>query len=115
MSTIRATNWIVALAALYAPALLPLAGIGPLNECPHCVRTYLLWFPALPGALLASPLRTISAWLFLAAALAIAAGLAWSLAHAWRRWPRRASIAALAAASMLSAFNALAFAAALRM
>ena len=114
MSSPRATSWILAIAALYAPALIPLAGVGPLNECPHCVRIYLFWFPALPGAMLASPLRTVSEWLFITAALAFAACLAWALTRAWQGWNRTAGIALLVIAALLSAFNALAFAAALR-
>lgn len=106
--------WVTALAALYLPALLPLAGVGPLTECPHCVRIYLFWSPALPGALIASPLRTISEWLHIAAALFITATFAWALAHIARRVPRAAGFALLAATAVLAAINALVFAAALR-
>lgn len=39
---------VLGLGAVYLPALVPLCGIGPLTECPHCVETYLQWLPLAP-------------------------------------------------------------------
>ena len=41
-SLLRAVAW------LWLPTLLPLA-VGPLSECGHCVRTYLMLMPLVPG------------------------------------------------------------------
>lgn len=53
----------MALGSLFVPPLLPLLGIGPLTECPHCVWNYLkiYWMAPLfaPFSMLASHDRLV--------------------------------------------------------
>ncbi len=59
---------ILAAVTLWAPALVPLL-FGPLRECDHCVHTYLVCLPIVPGVLLPAFARLDGVWFFVAGAL----------------------------------------------
>ncbi|MGE3175459.1 MAG: hypothetical protein AB7O97_22745 [Planctomycetota bacterium] len=98
--------------ALWLPALLPFA-IGPLRECDHCVRQYLLWAPVGPGILPAVAFTQGTLGMVAVAAvttLLLLAGLTAGIRALGRHWPW----AALVAFALCGA-EAVAFSRALRM
>lgn len=97
--------------ALWLPALLPFL-CGPLTECGHCVRLYLLCLPLLPGFLPPMLLRLDGAWFFVVAALGTVTalvGLFVLLRAAGRHWRWVALVV-----GVLAGVNALGLAAQLR-
>ncbi len=104
----------LALSVIYLPAFLPLLGVGPLRECPHCVETYLQWFPLVPTALPATLLQA-GEWVSVVVALAMILGWVFALERLLRTVRIRGRILLVLGTASVSAFSALAFSQALRM
>lgn len=101
-------------ASLLVPTAIPLAGIGPLVECGHCVRSYLAMFPIAPFVSLAALSGLRGSTSLVAAAVGLAAWLcaAWIVA---RRARRPVVIAFAATTCVMAAVGAFGTAALLRM
>ncbi len=53
---------------LWIPVLVPVVG-GPLRDCAHCLRTFLLCLPMVPGALAPTLLQVPGVWFFVVGGL----------------------------------------------
>jgi hypothetical protein len=89
----------VALGALWLPTLLPLA-MGPLTECGHCIRNYVLLMPIMPGIVAAMLVQGVggivmSALVTVLEALVLVA------------WMRRGGVLAWSGAGLVAVVNAL--------
>jgi hypothetical protein len=103
-STLRALGR--AAAILWSPAVLPLF-LGPLNECSHCVRTYGMLLPLMPGIVGRMVVRDTAGFVLAALlTLALLAGLTLALRRLPQRTARWLSLgvaAAIAAEALLLA------------
>lgn len=101
-----------AAATLWLPTLLPVL-TGQLRECSHCLTTYLVSLPVVPGVVAAALLRCDGAMFFVVSG-AVAAALLLLVYWLWRELPRGVLIAAAAVVVIAIGAEAFAFAMALR-
>ena len=94
------------LGAVYLPQVAVFL-LGPVQECSHCVATYLRLFPLLPGLAAGMSFHTLESRLVVAGltTLVLLAGiLAGALRlEGWKRWVFLASVAGLATLNALGA------------
>ena len=98
------------LAALtvWLPVLVPFVG-GPLRECGHCLQTFLLFLPMVPGALAPTLLQVPGSWFFVVGGLVTLLGFG-MLAVVLRELPRPWSLGVQVAVAIGIAAEAWGFA-----
>ncbi|MBL8739254.1 MAG: hypothetical protein JNL12_22695 [Planctomycetes bacterium] len=101
-----------AAATLWLPTLVPVV-TGMLRDCGHCLGSYLLSLPMVPGALVPALCRCDGAWFFVVGGTATLL-LFVALLLLLRELPRRLGWVAQAIAAGLVLFEAIGFAMALR-
>ncbi len=98
---------LLAAASVWLPTLLPVV-LGMLHDCGHCLCTWWLCMPMVPGALPAVLLQLEDAWFFVvggAVSLALFGGLALVLRELPRPWSHLAqSVVVLAVAAQAIGF-----------
>jgi hypothetical protein len=108
---LRAASW-RAVSWLWLPALLPLP-LGMLSDCSHCVTSYWLSLPIVPGVLAPVLLQLDNAWFFVVGG-AVALGLYALLVLLLRELPRGYALAVRLVFAVVVALQAIGFAYALR-
>jgi hypothetical protein len=108
---LRSALWQAALWT-WLPALLPLP-LGMLRDCDHCLASYAMSLPIVPGVLAAVLLRLDNAWFFVVG-VAVALGLYALLVVLLRELPRGLAMVARLVVAAVVAVQAVGFAHALR-
>jgi len=98
---------------LWLPALAPFV-LGPLRECSHCIRTYAICLPIVPGVIVPIATGLDDAWFFVGGA-ATALVLVSVLVVVLREMPRPWATGIQVVVALGVAAEALGFAALLRM
>lgn len=113
----QARSWKLAavLAALtsWGPCLVPFVA-GPLHECSHCVHTYAVCLPIVPGVIVPVLCNLDDAWFFVAGAL-VALAVFSTLTFVLRELPRPWSLGVQAIAALAIGAEAYGFASLVRM
>lgn len=108
---LRAALWQAALWT-WLPALLPLP-LGMLRDCGHCLSSYAMSLPIVPGVLAAVLINIDDAWFFVVGGV-VALGLYALLVLLLRELPRGCARVASIVVAVVVALQAVGFASALR-
>lgn len=103
----------LAMATLWLPTFVPFV-LGPLRECDHCVATYAMCMPMVPGVIVPALFSVPGVWFFVVGGL-VALVCASGLAVALRELPRPWSLGVQGIVALAVAFEAVGFANLLRM